>query len=84
MSIQKTNGAKNPSGNCAFKQGSHFLALKTTAFWDTAPCGLAEVDRCLKGAWRQYRPLKLLSTSMRLHDAIFQKAVTSILAAMRI
>jgi hypothetical protein len=33
--------------------------------------------------WRQYTPLKRRSTSTRLHDAIYQKAVTFILAAVR-
>jgi hypothetical protein len=58
--------------------------MKIIAFWDIAPCSLVEIDRrfrgvyCLHqgdGLWRQYASLKRRSTSVRLHGAVFQKAI---------
>jgi hypothetical protein len=48
------------------------------AFWVIAPCSLVEADRYFRNA-----PLKHWLTSMRVHDAISQKAVIFILTAIR-
>jgi hypothetical protein len=58
-------------------------STKMTAFWDTAACGLVEVDRRFRSAYclhhqsgygdsRPYASLKCRSTSPRLHGAISQ------------
>jgi hypothetical protein len=62
--------------------------LKTTAFWDVAPCTLMEVDRRFRGASCLHhqatnRPLKRRSTSTRQHGAASQKAVIFVLAGVR-
>jgi hypothetical protein len=51
--------------------------MKTTVFWDIAPCSLDETDRGFRGAYclhYQSAPLKRRSTSTTLHGAIFQTA----------
>jgi hypothetical protein len=54
------------------------------AFWDTAPCGLVELDRRFRGAYclhhrDQYASLKRRSTTTRPHGVISQKALISIM-----
>jgi hypothetical protein len=54
--------------------------MKMTAFSDTAPCNLVEIDRRLKGACYlnhqgDHRLLNRRFTSTRLHGAISQKTV---------
>jgi hypothetical protein len=46
-------------------------SLKTTTFWDIAPCSLIEV------VWWQYAPLKRRRSSTRLHCAMSVNAVMS-------
>jgi hypothetical protein len=46
-------------------------SMTMIAFWDIVPCSLDSPP----WRWRQYAPLKRLSTTTRLHDVIFQKSV---------
>jgi hypothetical protein len=63
-------------------------SMKIVAFWDIAPCRLAETVRRFRGVHclhhqgdersASYPPLKRRSTSIRLHGAVSQKAVPSL------
>jgi hypothetical protein len=56
-------------------------SMKTTAFWDVAPCSLVEVDRRFRGVYcllfhgNGLIALKRRSTSARLHGVTSQKPV---------
>jgi hypothetical protein len=54
---------------------------KMTAFWDIAPCSLAEVDGRCRGAYCLRHQGEIRSTSTRLHGATSQKTAIFILAA---
>jgi hypothetical protein len=49
------------------------LRANTTAFWDTAPCSLVEVDRRFRDAYCLHHNGD--ETSTRLHEAASQKAI---------
>jgi hypothetical protein len=69
----KTNWGRKRPVHVRF-QALTAASIKTTAFWDIAPCSLIQEDRRSRLPpspwwWRQYAPLKHRSTSIRLYGA---------------
>jgi hypothetical protein len=78
------HGAQSPHRPSATVIKAHD-GLKTTVFWDIAPCSLVEVDgrsnRTDVGGSTQ--PSKRRFASTRLHGVIYQRAIMFILTAVR-
>jgi hypothetical protein len=50
-SLTKLPFEENPTLNMIIRKHDNFTTMKTTAFWDIAPCSLVEVDRRFRGAY---------------------------------
>jgi hypothetical protein len=58
--------------DCCEMSGSPAASVKTKAFWERAPRGLAEVDRRFRGTYCLHNEGDLPT---RLHGDVFQKTV---------